>query len=557
MEPADRGWWGCDVEARPGSDYGFSLDGDEPLPDPRSAWQPAGVHGLSRLVDHASFAWQAGSWRGREVLGSVVYELHIGTFTPLGTFDAAIARLDHLTDLGVDFVEILPVAAFPGRNGWGYDGVFPYAVHDPYGGPDGLKRFVDACHSRGLGAILDVVYNHLGPDGNVLSRYGPYFTDSYATPWGEAVNYSGPDSDDVRRYFLDNARTWLRDYRFDALRLDAVHAIIDTSATHLLEQLAAETAALAAELGRPLTLIAESDLNDPRIVSRRDAGGYGINAQWSDDFHHALHAALTGETFGYYEDFGSLADIATALTRGFVYVGQHSRHRRRRHGRPLPASVPPHRLLGYAQDHDQIGNRAGGERLAALVSVDLLKVAAALVLTSPFTPMLFMGEEWAASTPWQYFTDHQDAAVAESVREGRRQEFQAFGAQPPRLPDPGDPRTTRNSSLDWTELDSDPHRQVLRWHRDLIALRRSRADLRKGRFDNVEVDIDEAARLLTMTRGATVVVVNLSPESRAVVVDAARVLLASASAVIVDGVVTLAGPSVAILARDPAPVATT
>jgi maltooligosyltrehalose trehalohydrolase len=549
MALSGRARWRAKIDAKAGATYGFSLDGDEPLSDPRSAWQPDGVHGLSKVVDHDGFDWQAGDWRGRPVLGRVIYELHIGTFTAEGTFDAAIGRLGHLAALGVDFVELLPVAAFPGRHGWGYDGVFWYAVHEPYGGPEQLKRFVDACHEHGLGVILDVVYNHLGPDGNVLPRYGPYFTDAYATPWGEAVNYSGRESDEVRRFAIDNALMWLREYRFDALRLDAVHAIIDTSAVHLLEELAAEVGALSAELRRPLSLIAESDLNDPRVVSSPAIGGYGVDAQWSDDFHHALHSVLTGEASGYYEDFGSLADLATALSRGFVYTGQYSAHRSRRHGRALPPSVSAQRLLGYAQNHDQVGNRAAGERLSALVSPELAKVAAALVLTGPFTPMLFMGEEWGASSPWQYFTDHQDAELAQAVRTGRRGEFRAFGWKPEDVPDPQDPDTKQRSILDWTELDKPPHAELLAWHRDLIALRHERAELADGRFDRLEVDVDETQRVVVVRRPATVVVANLSRARRTVAVSAESVLLSSGEAVLAGATLSLAAESVAILAR--------
>ncbi|HEX7104393.1 MAG TPA: malto-oligosyltrehalose trehalohydrolase [Acidothermaceae bacterium] len=527
MTDAGAGWWRADAPTATAADYRFSLDGGPALPDPRSAWQPLGVHGPSRLVDHASFRWRCDSWSGAELLGAVIYELHVGTFTDAGTFDAAISRLDHLTSLGVDFVELLPVAAFPGTRGWGYDGVFPYAVQDSYGGPAGLKRFVDACHTRGLRVILDVVYNHLGPDGNVLPRCGPYFTDRFATPWGQAVNFSDAESDDVRRYFVDNALMWLREYRFDALRLDAVHAIVDTSATHLLEELAVSVEGLSRELGRSLWLIAESDLNDPRVVSAREIGGYGIDAQWSDDFHHALHSVVTGETFGYYEDFGALRQLATALSRGFVYAGNHSKHRRRRHGRPLPPAMPATRLLGYAQNHDQVGNRARGERIAALTSSDLVKVAAALVLLSPFTPMLFMGEEWAASTPWQYFTDHQDPQLAESVRHGRRDEFKAFGWDPADVPDPQDPQTMRRSVLDWDELSRSPHDDVLRWHRDLIALRRSRPVLRSGHFPAVSVD--DAARVLTVDYGDLELVANLGAAAVPLAPNARRVLLSSAS----------------------------
>jgi maltooligosyltrehalose trehalohydrolase len=525
MQAADGGWWA--IEADDDRPYGFALDEGPVLADPRSRWQPDGVHGLSRYVDLDRLEWQATGWQGRSLLGRLVYELHIGTFTEAGTFDAAIEHLDHLVDLGVDFVELLPVAAFPGRHGWGYDGVFPYAVHDAYGGPHGLARFVDACHLRGMGVLLDVVYNHLGPDGNVLTHFGPYFTDVYATPWGAAVNFSGRGSDEVRRYVIDNALMWLRDYRIDGLRLDAIHAIVDDSATHLLEQLAIEVAELSVAVGRPLSLIAESDLNDPRIVVGRDAGGYGVDAQWSDDFHHALHALLTGENTGYYQDFGALDDLATALRRGFVYTGQYSAYRDRRHGRPLPPTVSAHRLVGYAQDHDQVGNRARGDRLAALVSTDLVKVAAAIVLTSPFTPMLFMGDEWAASTPWQYFTDHQNDQLAQAVREGRRAEFTAFGWRAEDIPDPQDPQTFARCRLRWDELLGEAHNDVLRWHRELIALRRSSPDLANGRFDQLEVDADEAQRSLVLRRPQSIVVANFGPNAARFDIDATALLLAS------------------------------
>ena len=549
MTSRESGWWSASVAANPGATYGFALDGGEVLPDPRSAWQPDGVHGLSRLVDHLRFTWHANGWRGRQLLGRLVYELHIGTFTAAGTFEAAIDRLDYLADLGVEFVELLPVAAFPGRHGWGYDGVFPYAVHEGYGGPDGLKQFVDACHSRDLGVILDVVYNHLGPDGNVLPAFGPYFTDTFSTPWGEAINYCGPGSDEVRRYVIDNALMWLRDYRIDALRLDAVHAILDTSATHILEELSVEVAALSEEVGRPLALVAESDLNDPRLITARDAGGYGLDAQWSDDFHHALHTVVTGESFGYYEDFGSLSQLAAALTGGYVYTGQYSRHRNRRHGRVLPASITGHRLLGYAQDHDQVGNRAAGERLSALVSPELVKVAAALVLTAPFTPMLFMGEEWAASTPWQYFTDHEDPELAEAVRAGRRGEFKTFGWKHEDVPDPQHPTTIERSTLQWDELGVAPHADVHAWYRELIALRRTRLDLADGRFDQLEVDFDEEQRWLVVRRPATAVAVNLATREQTLDVEATSVLLASADVELRANSLRLPPESVAILAR--------
>jgi maltooligosyltrehalose trehalohydrolase len=524
----DDGWW-TGPELAAGTDYAFSVDGGEPRPDPRSRWQPHGVHGPSRVVDASAYAWRDAAWHGRPILGGVVYELHIGTFTPEGTFDAAIARLDHLVDLGVAAIEVLPIAAFSGRHGWGYDGVALYAVHDPYGGPDGFRRFVDAAHQRGLAVIVDAVYNHLGPSGNYLRDFGPYFTDTHHTPWGDAVNYDAANSDEVRRLVLDNATMWLRDYHCDGLRLDAVHAIKDDSAVHLLEQLASTVDALSAQLGRPLTLIAESDLNDPRLIRSREAGGYGLHAQWSDDFHHALHAALTGETAGYYTDFGPLSAVADTLHHSWFFGGRWSSFRGRTHGRPYPLEQSPRQLLGYLQTHDQVGNRARGERSAALMPDGLLRVGAALVLTSPYTPMLFMGEEWGASTPWLYFTDHDDPDLAASVRDGRRTEFKEFGWRPEDVPDPQDPRTLEASRLDWAELDKQPHRALLDWHRALIALRRQEPDLITGA---TSVSYDEDARWLVVRRGSLAVACNLATAEQTLPLPGGTesVLLASADA---------------------------
>ncbi|WP_354639503.1 malto-oligosyltrehalose trehalohydrolase [Kitasatospora camelliae] len=516
---ADRpGWW--EGEA-PDGDYGFRLDGGPALPDPRSPRQPSGPDGPSRRVDHAAFRWSGTAWRGRSLAGAVLYELHVGTFTPGGTFDAAVERLDHLVDLGVDFVELMPVCPFPGRYGWGYDGVSLWAVHEPYGGPEGLKRFVDAAHRRGLGVVLDVVHNHLGPSGNYLPAFGPYFTDRHHTPWGSAVNLDAPGSDEVRAYLIGSALAWLRDYRIDGLRLDAVHALVDHRALPFLEELAVEVDRLAAAVNRPLFLIAESDLNDPRTTAPREAGGLGLAAQWSDDFHHALHALLTGESQGYYADFAAApyAAVERTLTGGFFHDGGWSSFRGRRHGRPFRSGCGQ-RLLGYLQTHDQVGNRATGDRLSAALSPGRLAAGAALVLTSPFTPMLFMGEEWGAGTPWQYFTDHTDPELAEAVRRGRRREFAEHGWRPQDVPDPQAASTVAASTLDWAEPARLPHAELLDWYRRLIRLRRDRPELTDPDLRAVRVAYDERQEWLVVHRGPYRVIVHLGRgEPRAVPLD--------------------------------------
>jgi maltooligosyltrehalose trehalohydrolase len=547
------GWWETDVpSAGPGTDYAYVLDGSEPRPDPRSPFQPDGVFGPSRVVDHSAFAWHDQRWQAPPLRSAVIYELHVGTFTPEGTYDAAIERLDHLVELGVTHMEPMPVNEFPGARGWGYDGVDLYAPHSAYGGPEGLKRLVDAAHARGLAVLLDVVYNHLGPSGNFLGQFGPYFTDHYSTPWGPAVNLDGPGSDEVRRFICDNALMWLRDYHIDGLRLDAVHAIVDTSALHLLEQLATEVEDLSAQLGRHLVLIAESDLNDPRLIRSREAGGYGLDAQWSDDFHHALHTVLTGERRGYYEDFGMLADLAQALEHAYVYGGRYSEHRVRVHGRPV-AGLSGARFLGYLQNHDQIGNRAKGERSSHLISTGRLKVAAALIAASPFVPMLFQGEEWGASSPFQYFTDHHDPALAKAVTEGRRREFAAFGWKPEEIPDPQSVETFTRSKLDWSEMSREPHASLYDWHRRLLALRRSRAVLADGRLDAVRVRYDEEALWLVMERGPIRVACNLADHPQRVPLIGSferTLLLASEPGVeLVHDAVALPSDSVAIVER--------
>jgi maltooligosyltrehalose trehalohydrolase len=522
------GWWRADVPgAVPGTDYGYLLDGaGEPLPDPRSAWQPHGVHGPSRVYDHAAFPWTDAGWTGKALAGSVLYELHVGTFTPEGTFDAAIGRLDHLVDLGVDLVELLPVNAFNGTHNWGYDGVCWYAPHEGYGGPDGLKRLVDACHARGLGVLIDAVYNHFGPSGAYAPRFAPYLAEG-ANTWGRSLNLDGPHSDEVRRYIVDSALSWLRDYHADGLRLDAVHALVDHRAVHVLEELAAEVDALAAHLGRPLTLIAESDLNDPRLVTPREAGGYGLHAQWNDDAHHALHTLLTGERQGYYADFGSPECLATVLTGAFFHTGTWSSFRGRTHGRPVDRQrTPAHRFVAYLQNHDQIGNRATGDRISATLSPGLLRVGAVLLLASPFTPMLFMGEEWGATTPWQFFTSHPEPELGKATAEGRIGEFAEHGWDADVVPDPQDPETFTRSKLDWSELSREAHRDLLDLYRRLIALRRALPDLTDPRLDLVEVTHGDG--WLVMRRGTTAVAANLAPHPTRVPLPAADLLLATA-----------------------------
>ncbi len=547
MRPLDRGWWATQVAVPAGTRYRFALDGGGPMPDPRSRWQPDGVDGASSVLDPGSFAWSDTTFRPAPLASTVVYELHVGTFSEAGTFDGAIAHLDHLRSLGVTHVELMPVAEFSGDRGWGYDGVDLYAPHHSYGGPAGMAGFVDAAHSRGLGVILDVVYNHLGPAGNYLPQFGPYFTNRYNTPWGSAVNFDTDDSDEVRRFFIDNALMWLRDYHVDALRLDAVHTIFDMSAVHFLEQLATEVHDLAAALSRDVAVIAESDLNDPRLIRPVEAGGFGLDAQWSDDFHHSLHALLTGEQGGYYEDFGSLADLATTLVQGYRYAGDYSRFRKRHHGRPHPG-LDGRRLLGYLQNHDQVGNRALGERSAALMSTGRLMIGAAVVLTAPFVPLIFQGEEWAASTPFQYFTDHPDPELGAAVRSGRREEFAVFGWDPERVPDPQASATFERSKLRWDEVSSGDHATLLAWYRALIQLRHRYPELADGRLDHAQVSFDEGHRWLSCRRGRVTVAFNVGHEDLRIGVHGDHVELASTESLRLErGDLVLPPESVAIV----------
>ncbi|MET8852397.1 malto-oligosyltrehalose trehalohydrolase [Amycolatopsis sp. NPDC004625] len=548
MTAGEGGWWHAEAE---GVNYAFLLDDDgKPLPDPRSRHQPHGVHAESRVYDHGEFAWTDDAWTGRQLPGAVLYELHVGTFTGGGTFDAAIDRLDHLVDLGITHVELLPVNAFDGTAGWGYDGVLWGAVHEPYGGPDGLKRFVDAAHARGLAVVLDVVYNHLGPSGAYLDRFGPYFAGQ--NDWGPGLNLDGAGSDEVRRYVIDNALSWFRDFHVDALRLDAVHALLDRRAVHLLEQLATEVDALSAALNRPLTLIAESDLNDPRLVTPRERGGHGLHAQWSDDFHHALHVKLTGETTGYYTDFAAPDALERVLREVFFHAGTWSSFRERTHGRPVDTrTVPGHRFLGYLQDHDQIGNRATGDRLSATVPAGRLACGAALLFCSPFTPMVFMGEEWAASTPWQFFASFPDPELAEAVRTGRRREFSRHGWGESDVPDPMDPATVERSRLDWAEPERPGHREVLELYRALIRLRRERPELADPWVADLRIDSAPDGSWLVLHRGALRLALNFGPGPVTLPLGAAASLLTWGAATVDGGAAHLPPDTFAIVETTP------
>lgn len=550
--PQTDGWWRLTVpEAGHGTDYAFALDGGQPRPDPRSAWQPEGVHRHSRVFDADRHAWSDAAWAGLDCRGAVFYELHIGTFTSEGTLDAAAARLDHLVELGVQMVELLPVAEFSGERGWGYDGVDLYAVHHAYGGPEALQRFVDAAHGRGLGVCLDVVYNHLGPDGNYLREFGPYFTDAHSTPWGEAVNLDDTGSAGVRAWIVDNALRWLRDFHVDCLRLDAVHALVDSSPRHILTELSDRVAELSAELGRPLGLVAESDLNDPAMVDPVNAGGRGMTGQWDDDVHHAIHSFLTGESQGYYCDFGTSAVLDRVLGQAFRHAGDYSTFRGRHWGVPVtPGRHRGHQFVVSTQNHDQVGNRATGDRPSLNVSPGRLAAAAALMLTSIYTPMLFMGEEWGARTPWQFFTSFESPELAEAVRKGRRAEFGSHGWAPEEVPDPQARSTRDDSVLDWDEMhrvDGDlDHGALLAWYRDLIALRAATPDLMADAFDSVSLEHGES--WVAMRRGRCTTVVNIGPEAARITVPAGSAPRLTWGTVSLEAATAVVGPdSVAVL----------
>lgn len=548
MEKAPDGYFEASVALASGERYAFRVEGGPPLPDPRSRSQPDGVHAASEWQQFEANGAAASGVESVPLSEAVFYELHVGTFSPEGTFDGAIALLPELVALGITHVELMPVASFPGKFGWGYDGVSLFAPHVSYGGPEGLLRFVRACHAQGLGVILDVVYNHLGPSGNYLGAYGPYFTARYNTPWGQALNFDDAYSDEVRKLFIDNALMWLRDYAIDGLRLDAVHAIFDGSATHILEELASAVGALNEMLGKKHLLIAESDLNDPRLVRAQSRGGYGLDAMWSDDFHHALHSVISGERTGYYEDFGQLAQLAKVLRDGFAYDGGYSPHRKRRHGRSA-TDIASECFVVCMQNHDQVGNRATGDRIHHATDLDLVKMGAALLLLSPFTPLLFQGEEWAATSPFAYFTDHAEPELADAVRNGRRREFAAFGWKPQDIPDPQSEETFLSSKLRWAERQAEPHSGMLTWYRELIALRKRLG----GSVSRSEVSVtfDEAQRYLVLNRDDIRLIMNFGPQPLSLESpEGGELLLAShKGATIARGRLQLPGRTAVVLRR--------
>jgi maltooligosyltrehalose trehalohydrolase len=519
LEKRFRGYHaGVVAGVEPGMCYVYCLDREKDRPDPASSFQPAGVHGPSQVVDPRAFQWSDASWRGLSLDDYIIYEIHVGTFTPEGSFDAIVSHLEDIRNLGITALELMPVAQFPGHRNWGYDGVYPFAVQNTYGGPERLKKLVNASHERGLAVVLDVVYNHFGPEGNYLRDFGPYFTSQYQSPWGQALNFDGPDSDEVIRYFTENALCWLRDFHIDALRLDAIHGIVDRNAQPFLQLLARSVHEFARQAEREIYLIAESDLNDVRYIQPAESGGCGMDAQWSDDFHHALHTLLTGEQTGYYQDFGKLEHLEKAFTEGFVYSGQYSAYRSRRHGNSS-CHMPSRQFVVFSQNHDQVGNRLFGERLSTLVSFETLKLAAGIVILSPYIPLLFMGEEWGERAPFQYFTSHSDAALVDAVRRGRQAEFASFRWQGS-PPDPQDEATFLRSKPDRSWRHTGWHQIMYGFYHELINLRRTLPGLARPDKQRLETRGLEQEKVLLIRRwsdaGEAVVMANFSKEPKSV-----------------------------------------
>ncbi|MFH0813633.1 MAG: malto-oligosyltrehalose trehalohydrolase [Pseudomonadota bacterium] len=499
LEKDNDGYWKVIVnDVYSGAQYFYLLENSLPHPDPASFSQPEGVHGLSEVVDHRSFLWEDYSWPGIPLEKMVIYEIHTGTFTPPGTFKEIIPRLNDLQHLGINTIELMPVAQFPGERNWGYDGAYLFAVQNSYGGPEGLKELVNACHQKGFSVILDVVYNHLGPEGNYLAEFGPYFTEKYKSPWGKAINYDGAYSDGVRNFFIQNALYWFRHYHLDGLRLDAIHGIYDINAKHILEELAEEVETFSKRQGRKFYLIAESDLNNPRIIRAKKSGGFGIDAQWCDDFHHSLHTLLTGEKVGYYEDFGKINDLKKSFEEGFVLSGQYSKYRKRRHG-AYSKNISPRQLVVFSQNHDQVGNRMFGERLSTLVNFESLKLAAGTMLISPYIPLLFMGEEYGEESPFLYFVHHSDPDLIRAVQEGRKKEFQSFRwkGEPP---DPQSIETFLASKLKWEKRLEEWHHILLNFYRQLIKLKKEIPALGTQSERCLSVSVLEEKNLLFVER---------------------------------------------------------
>ncbi|MDX2001918.1 MAG: malto-oligosyltrehalose trehalohydrolase [Chitinophagales bacterium] len=496
LQKGDMGYWAANIALPPGTKYQYEINGKLRRPDPASRYQPDGVHEWSSVVNH-TFAWTDKAWKGIPLEQMIIYELHVGTFSSKGTFEGVIQRLDHFKKLGINAIELMPLAQFPGGRNWGYDGVYPFAVQHTYGGPDGLKQLVDACHAMGIAVLVDVVYNHLGPEGNYLNDFGPYFTDKYHTPWGKSLNFDGPYSDEVRNFFIENAIGWFRDYHIDGLRLDAVHAIVDIGATHFLKELAKEIKSLSFALGREMVLIAESDLNDVRHTATFEENGYGFDGQWADDMHHALHALATGEDSGYYMDYGGIEHLELAYQHGFTYTGQYSKFRNKQYGSEV-RHLPAKNFVVCIQNHDQTGNRMLGERLSQLVSFEMLKALAAAYILSPFTPMLFMGEEYAENSPFLYFVSHGDENLIKAVRKGRKEEFKEF-KWAGEAPDPQAISTFEQSKLQW-DFENDPNKAAMfKFYRQLIKLRQHPV-MRDRQRKHLTTDSNEANKLLFVTR---------------------------------------------------------
>lgn len=501
MTRHDDGYFSVECEGlTAGTRYCFQVEALHDVPDPASHYQPEGVHGHSEVVDHKTFVWHDQAWRGIPFHELIIYEIHTGTFSPAGTFDGIIQCLDDLVNLGINAIELMPVAQFPGDRNWGYDGVLPFAVQNSYGGPEGLKRLVDACHQKGMAVILDVVYNHVGPEGNYLHRFAPYFSKAHRVPWGDAVNFDQEWSDGVRAYFLQNVDHWVENYHVDGLRLDAIHCIFDSNPTHILEEFNSRVSELSQRAGRPLYLIAESDLNNARVVMSRDAGGYGFRAQWLDDFQHALYALVAPDGTSRYADFGQIEQLAKAFTDGFVHSGEFVKFRKRKFGGPS-AWIDGDRFVAFMQNHDQVGNRVKGDRLSALVDQQMLRIAAAAVILSPYIPMLFMGEEYAESAPFMYFVSHSDETLIAAVREGRKRDFAAFGG-PHEPPDAQAEDTFKQSILNWNDRYKGHHGEVLRWYKALIALRKNNPCFSHFRKDSVRSWVINPQALVIVRRSA-------------------------------------------------------